>query len=102
MYRENNWTKRKTEKHHCKENQKPSRKLNERCIAHLHVMVTDNEVDVEYLPIHTNHTLAMKEEAKHLPLPLSVKTAVSEKLLSGVPIPRILQGSYSYVQNVLA
>ena len=95
LYRENKWNERKTEKKHMKENKKSSRKLGDhRCLSRLYVSVVSNgSVEVEYLPVHTNHSLMIREEAKHLPLPQSVKDCVSQKLLAGVPIPRVLQGS---------
>ena len=75
--------------------QKSSRKLGDhRCLSRLYVSVVSNgSVEVEYLPVHTNHSLTIREEAKHLQLPQSVKDCVSRKLLAGVPIPQVLEGS---------
>ena len=83
------------EKQTDKEKLKPSRKLggSRRCLSRLTVTIhASKEVEVKYLPLHTNHTLDIEEQAKNLPLPVSVKQSIVEKLEAGIPVPRVLQG----------
>ena len=68
--REKKWTKRKTDVKRGEGGKKPSRKLNDVCISRIYATVhgRNGGVKVTYIPAQTNHTLSIKEEAKHLPL----------------------------------
>lgn len=49
---------------------KPTRKLNDLCISRIYATVRarNGKVKITYIQAHTNHTLLIKEEARHLSL----------------------------------
>ena len=75
----------------------PSRKLNDVCISRIYATVRGRNgvVNVTYIPAHTNHTLSIKEEAKHLPLPVSTRNEIAAKLHCGISVNRIMEGILS-------
>ena len=78
-----------------REEKKPSRKLNDVCISRIYATVRgrNGAVSVTYIPAHTNHTLSIKEEAKHLPLPISTRNEIAAKLQCGISVNRIMEGT---------
>ena len=50
-----------------------------------------NEVTVTYIATHTNHHPSIKE-TKFLPVPQSIRKAVTDKFVRGVSIERIMDG----------
>lgn len=93
--RQNKWTKRKTDKKRGEGGKKPSRKLNDVCISRIYATVRgrNGAVNVMYIPAHTNHTLSIKEEAKHLPLPISTRNEIAAKLQCGISVKRVMEGT---------
>ena len=72
---------------------KGSRKLEDYCLARMHVQhnQTTERVKVTYICAHTNHSLEL-EECKYLPLPQSVRKEIQEKFAQGVTLERIMNG----------
>ena len=95
--RQNKWTKRKTDEKRGEAGKKPSRKPNDVCISRIYATVhgRNGVVNVTYIPAHTNHTLSIKEEAKHLPLPVSTRNEIAAKLHCGISVNRIMEGILS-------
>ncbi len=54
-----------------------------------------SRVKVVYIPAHTNHSLSIGEEAKHIPLPLSSQTEIATKLQQGISVDRIMEGVHA-------
>ena len=73
---------------------KPSQKLYDVCISRIYAIVhgRNGTVKVMYIPAHTNHTLSIKDEAKHLPLPVSTRNEIAAKLQCGISVNRIMEG----------
>ena len=66
----------------------PSQKLGDPvCLARITAMenLATNEVTVTYIATHTNHHPSMTE-TKFLPVPQSVRKAVTDKFIQGVSI----------------
>ena len=99
--RKKRWTERKTETKRGESGKKPSRKLNDVCISRIYATVRGRHgnVKVTYIQAHTNHTLSIKEEAKHLPLPQSTRNEVAAKLQSGISVKRIMEGIHLDTQS---
>jgi len=89
-YRSNEHTKRLTNKKRLK--QKPSRKINDHCLAGMYVdEFEDGPIRVTYISAHTGHELGLCE-LQQLPLPKSAKETVALKLSQGIPAQRIIDG----------
>ena len=73
-----------------------SRKLQEYCVARMHVkhFTKPASVEVTYISTHTNHAVGI-QECKYLPLPLSVRKDIQEKFAHGVTLERIMSGKYN-------
>ena len=86
--------KRKTDTKRGEGCKKPSRKLDNVCISRIYALVhgQNGSVKVTYIPAHTNHTQAFKDEAKHIPLPISTRNEIAVKLQQGISVNRIMEG----------
>ena len=47
-----------------------------------------------YISAHTNHSLAIEDEAKSIPLPKTTQEEISAKLQQGIPVERIMEGKH--------
>ena len=47
-----------------------------------------------YISAHTNHSLAIEDEAKNIPLPKTTQEEISAKLQQGIPVERIMEGKH--------
>ena len=45
-----------------------------------------------YISAHTNHSLAIEDKAKNIPLPKTTQEEISAKLQQGIPVERIMEG----------
>ena len=72
-----------------------SRKLEEYCVARMHVkhFTKPATVEVTYISTHTNHAVGI-QECKYLPLPFSVRKDIQDKFSQGVTLERIMSGKY--------
>ena len=70
-----------------------SRKLEDYCLARMHVKhyQSKGRVEVTYICTHTHHSLRL-EECKYLPLSQSVRKEIQEKFVQGVTLERIMDG----------
>ena len=93
--RHNVWTRRVTNKSRIIPKQ--SRKLDNQCLARMNVTIyEDNRVSVWYLPHHTGHSTSISE-MKYIPLSLSVKDKIAQKIALGISMERIMDGNYTVV-----
>ncbi len=91
--RQNIWNTRKSDKQRGQGNKKPSRKMNRSCISRIYATHnSDDSVHVVYISTHTNHSLAIEDEAKNIPLPKSTQVEISAKLQQGISVERIMEG----------
>ena len=74
---------------------KPSRKMNDTCISRIYATTSEQHgrVNVVYIPAHTNHSLTIEDQAKHIPLPLSTRAEIATKLQQGISVDRIMEGT---------
>ena len=68
-----------------KRSNRGSQKLQEYCVARMHVkhFTKPASVEVTYISTHTNHAVGI-QECKYLPLPLAVSKDIQEKFAHGV------------------
>ena len=45
-----------------------------------------------YISAHTNHSLAIEDEANNIPLPKTTQEEISAKLQQGIAVERIMEG----------
>ena len=77
--------------------------MNESCISKIYVtQSSDGSVHIVHTSTHTNHSLAIEDEAKSIPLPKSTQDEISAKLQQGIPVDRIMEGNFSYVMYITA
>ncbi len=67
--------------------------MNRSCISRIYATHnSDDSVHVVYISTHTNHSLAIEDEAKNIPLPKSIQVEISAKLQQGISVERIMEG----------
>ena len=73
---------------------KTSRKLDKTCISRIYATQSGNDgrVHVVYISAHTNHSLAIEDEVRNIPLPKTTQREISAKLQQGIPVERIMEG----------
>lgn len=71
--------------------------MNDTCISRIYATTSEQHgrVNVVYIPAHTNHSLTIEEEAKHIPLPLTTRAEIATKLQQGISVDRIMEGTKS-------
>ncbi len=91
--RQNIWNTRKSDKQRGQGSKTPSRKMDRSCISRIYATHnSDDSVHVVYISTHTNHSLAIEDEAKNIPLPKSTQVELSAKLQQGISVERIMEG----------
>jgi len=75
--------------------------MNQSCISRIYATHNDDDsVHIVYISTHTNHSLALEDEAKNIPLPKATQVEISAKLQQGIPVERIMEGKTDHNKHV--